>query len=181
MQSFRPLHPFQQESWLEPIQLRGAAKLQEGLLSLRFELDDPSGSLLLPARSPAPERRDGLWQTTCFEAFIAKDGEPGYWEINLAPSGDWNVYRLDDYRRGLRPEPSIQELGHRIQGHQAGFAIDLAIKLDSLMVVDSELELSLTAVLEQRGHGCSFWAWSHQAEEPDFHQRSSFQPIPKRK
>jgi len=35
---------------------------------------------------PAPARRtDRLWEHTCFEAFVAVDGEPGYVELNAAP------------------------------------------------------------------------------------------------
>ena len=45
-------------------------------------------------------RRDDLWTTTCFEAFLAAPGGQRYWEVNLAPNGDWAVYRFDRYRSG---------------------------------------------------------------------------------
>ena len=46
------------------------------------------------------QRKDELWTTTCFEAFISAPGEQRYWEVNLAANGDWAVYRFDGYRSG---------------------------------------------------------------------------------
>ena len=181
MEAGKPLQPFHQEDWLQPIQLQASAELHNSQLRLRFELWDPSGSLVLPASKSAPQRCDGLWQSTCFEAFFAKGGDPGYWELNLAPSGDWNAYRLDGYRQGLRPEATIQQLPHRIERSGQGLVLDLELSLAQLIDQASELELSLAAVLDQQRHGCSYWACNHRACEPDFHQRSSFEAIPKRK
>src|SRR6516162_4155386 len=33
-----------------------------------------------------------LWEHTCFEAFIAVQGQSAYHEFNFAPSGEWAVY-----------------------------------------------------------------------------------------
>jgi hypothetical protein len=37
------------------------------------------------------------------EAFWGFAGQQAYWELNLAPSGDWNLYRLSHYRGPLVP------------------------------------------------------------------------------
>src|SRR6185312_16219939 len=39
-----------------------------------------------------PERADGLWKHTCFEAFISAAGLSGYYELNFSPSGQWAIY-----------------------------------------------------------------------------------------
>lgn len=45
-------------------------------------------------------RQDYLWQHTCFECFISPDSQPQrpYLEVNLAPSGQFNLYYFDNYR-----------------------------------------------------------------------------------
>jgi hypothetical protein len=181
MAALQPLRPFDREPWLESLRLEASAQWQVGVLHLAFALADPEGTVLIPDPSPAPQRRDGLWQSTCLEAFFAVGGEPQYWELNLAPSGHWNLYRLEAYRQGLQPEAAISTLPHQLQRSPNGLELQLDLPLQPLIQPTAELELSLTAVLDQRGHGCSYWAWDHVAAEPDFHQRSSFQPIPKRK
>ena len=39
----------------------------------------------------------------------------------------------------------------------------------------SALRLGLTAVVEDRTQGLSYWALKHAAEKPDFHRAESFQ------
>src|SRR4051812_33386339 len=52
-------------------------------------------------------RADGLWQSTCFEAFFAQAGNPTYWEVNLSPAKQaWNLYRFEDYRKPAGTEPN---------------------------------------------------------------------------
>jgi hypothetical protein len=42
----------------------------------------------------------GLWEHTCFEAFVAADGAAAYHEMNLAPSGAWAAFAFRGYRDG---------------------------------------------------------------------------------
>jgi len=41
----------------------------------------------------------------------------------------------------------------------------------------SALRLGLTAVVEDRAQGLSYWALKHVAEKPDFHRADSFQVV----
>jgi len=59
------------------------------------------------------------------KAFFAEPGEERYWEINLAPNGHWNVYRLDRYRQGLRPEPLVSGLTYALRSERHGAAAQL--------------------------------------------------------
>jgi hypothetical protein len=155
------LSPFAPEAHLQGLALSCAARWQEGVLELHYRLSGPLQRLRLPSQiaGEPPQRRDQLWQSTCFEAFIGRAGQPGYWELNLAPNGDWNCYALNGYRQGLQPEPRIQALPF------------------VLIPAASALELSVTAVLDDVRHGCSYWAWRHSGPEPDFHRRESFLPL----
>ncbi|HEV2170123.1 MAG TPA: hypothetical protein VGR40_04200, partial [Candidatus Binatus sp.] len=60
-------------------------------LQISFHLDGDISRIHVPARSEARINTE-LWHHTCFEAFIAIDGDPGYHEINFAPSQEWCVY-----------------------------------------------------------------------------------------
>jgi hypothetical protein len=182
----RPLRPFRAEQHLQGIELCCAAAWQAGLLSLHFRLSGPLVPLVLPDRTDTPpQRRDALWQSTCFEAFIGRPGQPGYWELNLAPDGDWNLYALSGYRENLQPEQRIEAVPFTLQrqtldpqepGVEGLERLDLQLSLDlsSLIPPEAAVELSATAVLESAGQGCSYWAWEHTGPEPDFHRRDSF-------
>lgn len=180
----KPLRPFAPEAHLQGLALSCAARWQEGVLELHYRLSGPLQRLRLPSQiaGEPPQRRDQLWQSTCFEAFIGRAGQPGYWELNLAPNGDWNCYALNGYRQGLQPEPRIQALPFVLKQRQREGELDqleltLSLPVGALIPAASALELSVTAVLDDVSHGCSYWAWRHSGPEPDFHRRESFLPL----
>ena len=78
------------------------------VLSLEYVLAGPVEGVWRP-ETAARVRTDGLWQATCFEAFVRTAG--GYIEYNLSPSGAWAAYRFDGCREGMRdlemPAPFI--------------------------------------------------------------------------
>lgn len=123
-----------------------------------------------------PRRRDELWRTTCFEAFIRPRGSEPYFELNLSPSGDWNAYRFDGYRSGMRqaningrPDPDIWfEAGVRIQ--DATFDLAGEPELDAGQIWD----IGLSAVIEEDDGTKSYWALAHGAGPPDFHNPACF-------
>ncbi|MBM5792483.1 MAG: DOMON-like domain-containing protein [Cyanobacteria bacterium M_surface_7_m2_037] len=171
----QPLRPFEPRPELAALQLDGEAIWSDGLLQVRFVLRSPANALRWPEITLPPARRDGLWQSTCFEAFIARPASSAYWEVNLAPNGDWNVYALSAYRENLRPAEEITRLPYGLRRTQTALELSFQLALNPWIPAEDPLELSLTAVLEQPGHGLSYWAWLHSAAQPDFHNRASFQ------
>jgi hypothetical protein len=161
--------------------LRAQAALEDGRLHLGFSLAwQPSASppqlpICQGSAGTPPQRRDGLWQHTCFEAFIAAAGSSAYWEFNLSPAGDWNVYRFDDYRAGQRIETAYQQVSLDLSCTQALLVLNLHCPLPPALLQPLQsgaaLELGLTAVLEQPGGELSYWALNHPGPEPDFHDR----------
>jgi hypothetical protein len=153
---------------------------QAGRLELVWRLTGDLDSLVLPEPNQSRRRCDGLWQTTCLEAFWGFAGQQAYWELNLAPSGDWNLYRLSHYRGPLTPVEL--EVPPAWQVRRTVGELEVAVELDLGEVAGGDesgvaglpLEMSLTSVIEQVGQGVSYWALAHTGAEPDFHRRDSF-------
>lgn len=139
-------------------------------LSVEYVVTGDIAGLKLPAIT-MPERRDNLWQATCFELFVALD-DGGYAEFNFSPSTCWAAYRFDGYRAGMRMvagvEPVIEVTGtdHRLV---------VAVRLDmAAMVPDLDRRVGLSAVIEQADGNKSWWALVHPFDKPDFHHRDCF-------
>ena len=130
-------------------------------------LVDGTSQLLLPD-SAAPGRADGLWQTTCFEAFVG-EREEAYFEFNFAPSGQWAAYAFDGPREGMRETDAQVEIW--LEGGEDWIALEAAVRGIDLK---PELPLGLTAVIEEEGDRKSYWSLAHPDGPPDFHQRSCF-------
>ena len=129
---------------------------------------------LIDGPQAAGQRRDELWTTTCFEAFLALQEQPGYWEINLAPNGDWAVYRFEDYRTGQSqqhldnpPSVTLRRWHHQLR-------LDAQLNLSSWWPDEHCPELALTTVLDRGANGISHWALRHGDTRADFHDRSTF-------
>lgn len=161
------------------IALQGALERWSDTLRLRFRLQGALDQLILPPATPVPSRRDGLWQHTCLEAFWGLRGAEGYWELNASPSGDWNLYRFDRYRQGLRPEPlappppATWTFVPAAADHPARLELELCGPAPEAVPAGG-LEASLTAVLEHADGRLSYWALVHPGPEPDFHHRQGF-------
>ncbi|MFY8149889.1 MAG: DOMON-like domain-containing protein [Prochlorococcaceae cyanobacterium] len=168
------LLPFEVQGGAECFRLGGTAQRRDGVLHLRYALEGPLDLLLLPDRAPEPRRLDGLWEHTCLEAFLAPAGDPeAYWELNVSPSGDWNLYRLQGYRLGLEPEPAAAVPSLESHPSAAAGLFDVRCSLPAPLA-EAPLQLGVTAVLEHRSGALSYWALHHPGPEADFHRRDSF-------
>jgi len=132
-----------------------------------------TGGQPVDAASP-PARRDGLWRRTCGELFVAAAGQPGYHELNLAPNGDWNLYRFDGYRAAGREEAAIAVLPAGITHADGELRLTIELPLAPLGLAEAELDIGVSAVLEAAGGAVSHWALVHPATAPDFHDRRAF-------
>lgn len=128
------------------------------------------GEVRLPAPT-GPVQTDGLWHTTCFEMFLALEGD-AYVELNLSPSCAWAAYHFDHYRTGMRPldipAPQIAiAVGHERIGMTARLAEDA-------LPWDRTGRIGLSAVIEERSGAISYWALMHPLGKPDFHHHDCF-------
>lgn len=166
---------------LEGVRLSGKAAVERGaqevILRIDYQLvadlgESPTG-LLVPPTTAQPSRRDGLWEHTCLEAFVAAGGGEPYWELNLAPSGDWAVYRFDGYRSGQQ-SPPLQRPPFSISTRPDGLDLQLRWPLPADLAAADSLAIGITAVVEQLNGATSYWALHHPGPEADFHLRESF-------
>lgn len=163
------------DSNISAIQITGDVAREASLFTIRYSLTDKTQSILFPERSASPGRKDELWTATCFEFFVALPEQPGYWECNLSPSGDWNIFYMDAYRRvGFREETFIQELPFSIRHEPSCISVEAALDLSPLVPVDQSIQVGITSVVKTINGHETYWALSHPAPQADFHLRESF-------
>jgi hypothetical protein len=117
--------------------------------------------------SESPGRADGLWKHTCFEAFVAIPGMPGYYELNFSPSQQWAIYRFSGYRE--RMSPTDVTVPPELNVRRFDDRLELAA-----LEAGRTLKLALTAVVEDNGDTLSYWALKHAPGKPDFHHPDGF-------
>jgi hypothetical protein len=134
-----------------------------------FGVGAPLSRFVIP-QSEAPGRKDVLWRTTCFEAFLRGEGEDRYREWNFAPSGDWAAYDFSTYREGMSPA-EVADPYIRTEDNFTWWALGATIAVDAAR----HWQLGLSAVLEEKDGTKSYWALAHQpGDKPDFHAPDCF-------
>ena len=137
---------------------------------------EPADTLLLPAFER--ERRDNLWQATCFELFVKPESR-GYVEYNFAPLEAWNAYSFVDWRMGRRayqPDAEPKIVDSRTDGRRESFParyeLDVVLSPDFLLLAPASV--SLAAILGEEDGTMSYWALAHPPGEPNFHHPDCF-------
>jgi len=173
MNDFR-LQPFTLDGNLPSIELTGRIDRQDTLLSIDYQLQGDLAAISIGSPNPTPSRQLGLWESTCFEFFIGIPDRANYWEFNLSPTGDWNVFALDNYRQGLRNEIAFTSLPMTIDRSVNSLLLSSTIELNKIISATQALEMSVTTVIKSSQHELSYWALTHPGAAADFHLRDSF-------
>lgn len=165
-------HPAHVPGLVKNIKVRWG-RVRDGRVMLRFRLDGCEDVVIPPAATPA--RADGLWHSTCFELFLATGGST-YREFNFSPSGEWAAYQFNGYRSEQADyTPFIEPAVAMDKGRTV---LTLTAFLDPRELAGCP-SASLSAVVEERVAGFSYWAAIHAGSKPDFHNPACFVlPVP---
>ncbi len=134
----------------------------------RFRFAVQNADALVTPEPTMTGRAEGLWRTTCFEAFIG-DRDEAYVEFNFSPSGQFAAYRFDAPRKKMRDEAATIETWTE-EGNGC-FKLEAAVRCDGLF---PGAPVGLSAVIEEDGMRKSYWALAHPDGPPDFHDPSCF-------
>jgi hypothetical protein len=165
-----PNHPTDVVRSVEVSVHRGTASQ----LVLTYRVIGDLWQIRLPSMQ-AGGRVDGLWQTTCFEAFIQSDAGDGYLEFNFSPSTQWAAYRFDDYRSGMS-NLDLPRVSARGRAETGSYGLIATVDLDASagLAFDHPWRMGFSAIIEEVSGRKSFWALAHPPGNPDFHHPVAF-------
>jgi len=151
---------------------RAELDAQRSAVRFAYRLTGDVARLALPARAAA-RRADRLWEHTCFEAFVAVDGDR-YYELNFSPSAEWAAFAFDGYRRGMRPLPLDAPPSIRVDETASELLVTADVELRALGGAGWPRRMGLAAVVEERSGARAYFALLHPREAPDFHDAAGF-------
>jgi len=143
-------------------------KLQGSSLQLVYFLPVSLPGVLSDRRVTQFQRKDELWKSNCLELFVGSDSSSGYWEFNFSFNGDWNCYRFDSYRAGMREEVTVNLYAFKRENVEENIEFHISTRLPDTL--NSQPALCPTAVIiDPTSKKPHFFAPSHPADKPDFH------------
>ncbi len=168
------LNPFAPEKTGNEVAINGKISRAAHLLSVSYVLSGDLDQVLIPGPAEGAVRKTGLWNETCFELFIGAKNFPPYWEMNLSPSGCWNIFRFSGYRKNMAEETRISALPARRLSQPGVLEISADIPIKKLLPANPPIQVGVSAVIQSENGEFSFWALTHPGPKPDFHNRDAF-------
>ena len=165
-------HPSSPASEVRAISAHVARSASE--LRVAFRVEGDLSRVRFPERAVSARPKE-LWRHTCFEVFLAIEGQPAYHEYNFTSSGDWELYAFRAYRDGAPVSDGVSAPLVSSRGTSSEFELEATIDLNRLSTDhrDASLQVGLSAVIETDA-GISHWALRHPDGKPDFHNRDGF-------
>ncbi len=168
------LQPFADGKLLPNLKITGNITRHANQLNLCYVLSGDLAKVAIAPPSNTPKRKHELWQDTCFEFFLGVKDSDKYWEFNLSPTGDWNIYRFDGYRQGMQEETAFLVFPFNVQHQSDGLMVVLEMNLNQIILLEKVIQIAITTVIKSKDGEVSYWALTHQGKEADFHLRDSF-------
>ena len=171
---FFSLVPFPDRD-IPDLAISGRIVRDHNVLTVHYSLVGDVERISIPAAAPQTSRQNELWTSTCFEFFLSVPDRPEYWEFILSPSGNWNVFQMDAYRRaGFREETRIDKLQLTCHISREQFTLEGAVDLHPILAPDEPIRAGITGVIQTIQGGETYWALVHPGPEADFHLHESF-------
>jgi hypothetical protein len=174
------LEPFLLNNYIPAIYLPPEITLQGNIeregerLIVDWQLKGDLKAIAIPPSSRFPQRENSLWEETCFEFFLGIQNSSQYWEFNLSPSGNWNVYKFKDYRQEMSEEKAFNNLPFQVNQTRDYLSINIELSLNKIINLASDLEIGIATVIKTKDDLVSYWALTHPGQQADFHRRDSF-------
>lgn len=167
------LKPFPSDESLD-LAITGLIRRNGNKIDITYTISGEIQIINIQGKEDNLARRDNLWKETCLEIFLNPEGSEHYWEVNLSPSGHWNVYRFDEYRKGMKEESDMNDLPVSVERTDAALLLSAHIDMENLISGENPLYVGISSVVKSRKGTISYWALTHPGSEPDFHSRDSF-------
>jgi predicted GIY-YIG superfamily endonuclease len=167
-------HPDTPSSAVEAVQV-SAARNEWQQFVLLFKIVGDIGRLSIPSPDRYAARLDGLWRSTCVEAFVRLPNAACYAELNFAPSTAWAAYQFDSYRQQSVP-PAIDPPPIDIDIEERLLSVTVAVDMSAIGILPSHepWQIALSAIIEETDGTKSYWALRHPPGAPDFHHPDCF-------
>lgn len=150
--------------------------LDQHTISLDFIWDDLDEDIIFfdqgePTEKPI--RQMGLWQETCFEAFIKPVNgktKDSYFEINISPFRKWNFFAFSNYRQA--EDPMERQEVDLVYYHVDKNSLTAHFRLKDF--VFAQADVSICSVIKTNSQGLTYWSTKHADTKPNFHHFDSF-------
>jgi len=119
------------------------------------------------------ERKNELWKSTCFELFIANEQSEEYYEINISPFKQWNIYHFDGYKKGMKEFKKVSEPIIQMTKENYNYKLSFEIEFNQKIFNNEGLSFNLATIILDKNNLRHFYTM-YPRKTADFHNRMSW-------
>ncbi len=150
-------------------------ELHDNQLTLEYQIQGNMSQYHFPKQTKQ-ERANELWLDTTFELFIAPTNSDEYWEINISPSTQWNVYHFTSYKEGMKESNIISQPTIKTDEYHNEYRLTFNSTVPNEHF-DHVLQINLCVILLDQKGVRHFYSIKRREGSPDFHDRDSFMTL----
>jgi hypothetical protein len=153
--------------------------VQGTILEVKYQVKLSSFLDLWDKEDAVLTRKIGLWEGTCFEAFIQDSESNEYLEFNFSGTGYWNVFHFLKRDQKLEEYLPLKLTKHRFTTEPKHREFIFSFDLGQMPFIQdcTNLKIGTTCILVNEDQEKEYFAISHHREKPDFHDPRSFVEI----
>ena len=93
----------------------------------------------------------------------------------MSPSGNWDIYKMDAYRRvGFQEEVALTKLPFVFRKAENKLSLDILVDVSPILPPQQKVQIGITAIIQTTDGYETYWALAHPGKQADFHLRDSF-------
>ncbi len=159
----------------EQTTVKAIIELHDDKLMLEYQISGNLSHYHFP-KLTKQQRADKLWLDTTFELFIAPENSAEYWEINVSPSTQWNVYHFTSYKEGMKESNIISQPTIKTYEYDNEYRLTFNSTVPN-EYFDHVLQINLCVILLDQKGVRYFYSIKRREGSPDFHDRDCFTPL----
>ena len=155
------------------IKVQAKLEIEKKTIKLEFNIVGERKNYIFPSISP-PKRAKELWKATCFELFFTSKNQKGYYEINISPSKQWNIYTFKGYRDFVTETEIASNPIITMSQQKDEYTLLFESTLDEVGLTEN-LVFNLAVILLDSNNIRHFYAINRTLGAVDFHNREMWE------
>ena len=159
----------------EQTTVKAIIELYDDKLTLEYQILGDLSHYHFPKQTKQ-ERANELWLDTTFELFIAPTNSDEYWEINISPSTQWNVYHFTSYKEGMKESNIISQPTIKTDEYHNEYRLTFESSVPK-EYFDQASHINLCVILLDQKGVRHFYSIKRREGSPNFHDRDYFMTL----
>jgi len=143
-------------------------------IQLEYKIEGEIAKYNFPQESQQ-KRVHELWRKSCFEFFFSIGDSDEYYEINISPTTEWNIYHFNSYREGMKEVTDISIPSINVHRGKESISLSFEVQFLAQEIVNKPFSYNLATILLNNSSLRYFFTIHRKDGDVDFHNKGKWE------